>query len=500
MKIDEFKEATRNAIQATRIDIEGIGAIVEDLPNTISITTSQVFRVRDENDTENGDGGPICLDGIIQEQYDAIIAHENCLEVHSEKMKKMEKHTDKEIHRVMDWVTQQKQDEKDEMKTLKDTMERIEIDLNGKMSYVDVEEKISVKVRELVDQIKDALLAVEEDEADFKNVANALHGLFNSLKESKADKSEMAQLRNQLINSQMNQPESKDGVMDYKGLRKILSSYCKTEKIDKQLDGKANKVLTFQRLDHTENMIDNILGTIDELWRATRRNSESPTNNNYFSSKDIGGLSGWNLEEDINGAGEMSSENGSGLNSQAQILSPIKEESGSKKYMPKISPNTTIKTNRRKSFDLGRESQPIVDRLASQHNRPKTAATLQSSYVRSSVSHNDVVSVKHRPHTSPGNPMFHSTSISKRLMPTPKGPYRKLSMPNKNEFQKIQRDSRKNEVDLRPLPAIESKHMVPDVDGKLFVSNCKNKPVIRDSSEMRLRRMSCFEGRATGYL
>lgn len=68
--------------------------------------------------------------------------------------------------------------------------------------------------------------------------------------------------------------EVKAGVLDYKCLRKILSSYCKTEVVDKKLDGKAGRDFTTKRLDHTENMIEKILVTIDELWLLIRKNKE----------------------------------------------------------------------------------------------------------------------------------------------------------------------------------------------------------------------------------
>lgn len=49
--------------------------------------------------------------------------------------------------------------------------------------------------------------------------------MFNSLKESKADKSEVAHLRSQVISSQLNTegPSRREGSLDYKGLRKVSS-------------------------------------------------------------------------------------------------------------------------------------------------------------------------------------------------------------------------------------------------------------------------------------
>ena len=41
--------------------------------------------------------------------------------------------------------------------------------------------------------------------------------------------------------------------------------------VDKKLDGKAGRDFTSKRLDHTENMIDKLLVTIDELWLLLRK-------------------------------------------------------------------------------------------------------------------------------------------------------------------------------------------------------------------------------------
>lgn len=66
---------------------------------------------------------------------------------HEERMDLMDEHVSDEIVRVMDWVKEQKQDEANEMGALKDRVEKIEFELNGKMSYLEVDEKIAVKVR-----------------------------------------------------------------------------------------------------------------------------------------------------------------------------------------------------------------------------------------------------------------------------------------------------------------------------------------------------------------
>ena len=57
--------------------------------------------------------------------------------------------------------------------------------MKDKIGHAEVSAKISSKVRELVFQVKDAPLTLEGDDADFKNAANALHGLFVKLRNQK---------------------------------------------------------------------------------------------------------------------------------------------------------------------------------------------------------------------------------------------------------------------------------------------------------------------------
>ena len=177
-EVDQFKCESRDALSETREYIEVLDTTVKDLPNTISIAATQVYHAK-KGDAE--------IDAPTLTIEDSIMHH-------SVRMDEMDIHTTDEINKVVEWVTDQKNEEENKLNSLKEAVERVELELKDTISYAEVEDKIAVKVRELVDQIKEALLAVEEDEADFKNVANALHGLFNSLKESKADKSEMAQV------------------------------------------------------------------------------------------------------------------------------------------------------------------------------------------------------------------------------------------------------------------------------------------------------------------
>lgn len=178
-EVERFKEETRDSLTKTRESIECLDAALKELPNTIQISATQVFHSAEDDVPPN----------TVEDSTRNTV----------QRMDEMEVHTSNEIDRVVEWVTEQRKDDRDKLQALQEAIENVEMELKDTVSYAEVDEKISVKVRELVDQIKDALLSVEEDEADFKNVANSLHKMFNSLKDSKADKSEMSQVSSSKI-------------------------------------------------------------------------------------------------------------------------------------------------------------------------------------------------------------------------------------------------------------------------------------------------------------
>jgi len=176
IQVGHFKSETTDAISETKRDLKFLDLAIKDLPNTITIAATQVYHARGGADAEN--------DNTAEDSF----------KLQSDRMDDMDIHTSNEINKVIEWVTNQRKDDESKLNSLQETVEKVKTDMKDTISYAEVEDKIAIKVRELVNQIKEALLAVEEDEAEFKNVANALHSLFNSLKESKADKSEMAQV------------------------------------------------------------------------------------------------------------------------------------------------------------------------------------------------------------------------------------------------------------------------------------------------------------------
>jgi len=368
-QVEEFKSETNKALGDTRDCLKVIDTVVKDLPNTLQLSATQIYIRNDDTDAEDTTPAPTVHDS---------------LHLHTHQMNELEVQTSR-------MVTNQKQNDETKLNALTETVEQVQLELQDSVSQTEVDEKISLKVRELVDQIKEALLTVEDEEADFKNVASTLHALFNSLKETKADKSEMNQLRNQIINTQLNggggsNIESSNGVggtLDYKGLRKILSSYSKTDLINRQLEGKADKDLTASRLAHSSNMIDKILETIDELWFVIKK-QESVSSSN------------------------TSDDRGEDIDNKEQLTNTITSPSESIRSLVSIEEiDSQSKQTRSKSFSLNGCGQLMEAEVSPSTTRPRTSISLQRDGSSSRLSQT-------RPATSPSNFSYYLTPKDKR--------------------------------------------------------------------------------------
>ena len=151
------------------------------------------------------------------------------------------------------------------------------------------------------------------------------------------------------------------------------------------------------------------------------------------------------------------------------------------------------------SSHLGANSQPS-SKLEYQKFRPNTAKTLKwenteqsklSSYIHSAY-------VNRRPQTSPVNPFYYSISTSRHTVSTHKHFSQKVLVPMHYEPQQFKRYVKNKERVIAHLPAVESRHMIQDKGGRLFVRNCQNKSIIRNSNELLTsRKMGFIEGKAT---
>ena len=130
-------------------EIDNLATTIEELPGVIQIASSQVHHHTTSNndlDIVDESDSSVRLNEIIEKHTEANLDNERRLEDHVERMNSIDEHVGEEIKRVMMWVTEQNQDDVDEMNALKEHVQMIELDLDGKMSYLEVDEKIAVKV------------------------------------------------------------------------------------------------------------------------------------------------------------------------------------------------------------------------------------------------------------------------------------------------------------------------------------------------------------------
>ena len=288
------------------------------------------------------------------------------------------------------------------------------------------------------------------------------------------------QLRDQIINVQLNNAgpgpgrpaESKGGgALDYKGLRKILSSYSKTDVVKKQLDEKAGREFTTKRLDHTENMIDKILATVDELWFMMRNKGDGSGLKDSVAS-----------EESVNinmVAPQREEERPTTVTSSHSFCNQPKAHSDQMRKAPTQSfasageeDQLKIVANRN-SFSVVDGHRPKLEVLATQHTRPQTTVSLQRT--------GSALKLSERPCTSPGL-SYYITPKSKRR--------ESISMLNS-----------RRETSLSS--ATDSKFSVAEFDDNLVVYNRQSSAESREAKEETLevnpttRNTQFYQGRAT---
>ena len=292
------------------------------------------------------------------------------------------------------------------------------------------------------------------------------------------------QLRDQIINVQLNNAglgpgrpaESKGGgALDYKGLRKILSSYSKTDVVKKQLDEKAGREFTTKRLDHTENMIDKILATVDELWFIMRNKGDGSGLKDSVSS-----------EESVNGnimvAPPGAEERPTIITSSHSFRNQPKAKAAPSDQMRKAPTQSLVSAGEEdqlkivatiNSFSVVDGHRPKLEVLATQHTRPQTTVSLQRT--------GSALKLSERPCTSPGL-SYYITPKSKRR--------ESISMLNS-----------RRETSLSS--ATDSKFSVAEFDDNLVVYNRQSSAESREAKEETLevnpttRNTQFYQGRAT---
>lgn len=169
------------------------------------------------------------------------------------------------------WIEKQKNVDLAIIKTVQDelvsTTELHGKQLIDKMSVEDAQRKLDQQFKEIVDHLQSALEAVEKDEGDFKSIIETLSSMCKTLRENKADKSDINALRKQFIENQLDIEESALGgvslsCLDNEGLRKVLKEYTTKTALKKNLDCKMDKQYAhgeFVRINRSLGLLQNLV-------------------------------------------------------------------------------------------------------------------------------------------------------------------------------------------------------------------------------------------------
>lgn len=193
---------------------------------------------------------------------------------------------DETIEKHGTWIEKQKNVDLAIIKTVQDelvsTVELHGKQLMDKMSVQDAQRKLDQQFREIVDHLQSALEAVEKDEGDFKSIIETLSSMCKTLRENKADKSDINALRKQFIENQLDIEESALGgvsqstlsCLDNESLRKVLKEYTTKTALKKNLDCKMDQQRAneeFVRINRSLGILHNL---VEELVRKQDLNVE----------------------------------------------------------------------------------------------------------------------------------------------------------------------------------------------------------------------------------
>lgn len=251
--VNVFKDDTRDSFADVRKGIEALREDIELLPDSIIISSRQVTHsLKDEKgfsgSTPNSHSNDILADIIAQQEQHAFVQDKNTERIeqkfddHVVSQSISNNEMKKDIHCLVDWKEAQSSVDLKSMKkhldNLQTELESSNTILSKKMSKGDVERKLEHQFNEIVDHLQTALSSIENEEADFKCITDSLSKMCESLRESKADKSELTSLRKQFVTNQVGGGRGPlaGSTLDNEGIRKILSKYATKEEVFKLFD------------------------------------------------------------------------------------------------------------------------------------------------------------------------------------------------------------------------------------------------------------------------
>ncbi len=291
--LSSFKNETQTALSKTDKELNELQDVVDLMPETIIISSKQVeHNVDDETfDGTNGtvedeNSTPQCLVDIIAQQKQRSISQnenikklETAFEEEKESQKQINVNVSSDVSSLLEWKEEQKSVDLVSMKNNQDSMKNelntLETVVRMKVDKADVDAKLDNQFNEIANHLQTALSSVEYDEADFKSITDALSNMCESLREKKADKSEVIKLRRDFIENQIDGQASEipygGSNLDNGDLRSILSNYSTNENIQKALGTKADKDHVISRLDHTESVLQTLERAVHNLITKTKK-------------------------------------------------------------------------------------------------------------------------------------------------------------------------------------------------------------------------------------
>lgn len=300
--LSTFKSETQSTILQTKNRIENICVAIDEMPQTIMISTRQVKHliydeIEGQDNNASYNSNEELLEDIITQQEQRTFVQdksinrlENKIGENVASQNKLNMKAEENTNDLIVWKEQQKDVDlvtiRENQNSMKKVLDNQEVVLSIKISKEEVDDKLQSQFSQLVDHLQIALTAVESDEADFKSVTDSLSNLCESLREKKADKSEIVSLRKQFIDNQVNgDGEGSYGIplggctLDNEEIMRILSRYPTTTKVENMIGIKAQQqdiiVPRFERMDST---IQNMQKFLEKILSVV-------TNNDVTSSQ-----------------------------------------------------------------------------------------------------------------------------------------------------------------------------------------------------------------------
>ena len=288
-EFDTFRDDTKSKMSRTTQDITKMRSQLNLLPKTIVISSRQVTHSIDDEGTNEPapDGKELLVDVIAQQEQHTYLQDESTkkiqerLDEYVTDQETQNNKVDNEMRDLIDWKVEQSSVDLVEMKasqdSMRNTLENHHTGLCTKMSMQDVNKKLDLQFKDIVEHLQSALTSVEKDEGDFRSITDALSKMCKTLRENKADKSEINALRKQFIQNQIQIEDqiqmeddfggisSSGSTLDNESLRKILMDYPTKAMVAKLISTKVDQKKVVPEFVRINTILQSMDGTIRKL-------------------------------------------------------------------------------------------------------------------------------------------------------------------------------------------------------------------------------------------